>query len=61
VARGIGLAPPPTRQKAPKSSRVSIYISVDGLGNRIKSAGWLTYPSPARIALKRLPFDGHKG
>jgi hypothetical protein len=45
MARGVGLAPPPTRQKAPKGSQVSIKHALMVLSRKIKSAG-LVFPVP---------------
>lgn len=45
MARGVGLAPPPTRQKAAKGSQVSIKHALMVLSRKIKSAG-LVFPVP---------------
>ena len=55
VARGVGLAPPSTRQKAPEGSRVSIRYASVVLPSEIKSVGWLTSSSPARTPSQTRP------
>ena len=55
MAEGVGLAPPPTRQKATKDSRVSIKYALMVLSRKIKSAGlvFLFLTSPGRLSHRR--------